>query len=143
MFYFFPFFVLLSLFKSFPSVFFCVKQIFLVFEENTLQYLKRIQTKRLLRKFLGSLTQRAHHEALLNFVSGFSAMARGIFGTGSSFRVGWRTAGGGAPRGGGGGGVGFVFFGIFPLVLAKVSFWRGCWAVGYRSMGFRHFPNIS
>ena len=95
MFYFFPFFVLLSLFKSFPTVFFCVKQIFLVFEENTLQYLKKIQTKRLLRKFLGSLTQRAHHEALLNFVSGFSAMARGLFGTGSSFRVGWRTVGGG------------------------------------------------
>ena len=94
MFYFFPFFVLLSLFKSFPTVFFCVKQIFLVFEENTLQYLKKIQTKRLLRKFLGSLTQRAHHEALLNFVSGFSAMARGLFGTGSSFRVGWRTVGG-------------------------------------------------
>ena len=128
MFYFFPFFVLLSLFKSFPTVFFCVKQIFLVFEENTLQYLKKIQTKRLLRKFLGSLTQRAHHGALLNFVSGFSAMARGLFGTGSSFRVGWRTVGGG---------------GIFPLVLAKVSFWRGCWAVGYRSVGFRHFPNIS
>ena len=136
MFYFFPFFVLLSLFKSFPTVFFCVKQIFLVFEENTLQYLKKIQTKRLLRKFLGSLTQRAHHGALLNFVSGFSAMARGLFGTGSSFRVGWRTVGGG-------GGVGFVFFGIFPLVLAKVSFWRGCWAVGHRSVGFRHFPNIS
>ena len=133
MFYFFPFFILLSLFKSFPTVFFCVKQIFLVFEENTLQYLKKIQTKRLLRKFLGSLTQRAHHEALLNFVSGFSAMARGLFGTGSSFRVGWRAVGG----------VGFVFFGIFPLVLAKVSFWRGCWAVGYRSVGFRHFPNIS
>ena len=135
MFYFFPLFVLLSLFKSFPSVFCCVKQIFLVFEENTLQYLKKIQTKRLLRKFLGSLTQRAHHGALLNFVSGFSAMARGLFGTGSSFRVGWRTVGGGR--------VGFVFFGIFPLVLAKVSFWRGCWAVGYRSVGFRHFPNIS
>ena len=137
MFYFFPFFVLPSLFKSFPYVFFCVKQIFLVFEEeNTLQYLKKIQTKRLLRKFLGSLTQRAHHEALLNFVSGFSAMARGIFGTGSNFRVGWRKAGAG-------GGVGFVFFGIFTLVLAKVSFWRGCWAVGFRCMGFRHFPNIS
>ena len=134
MFYFFPFFVLLSLFKSFPSVFFCVKQIFLVFEESTLQYLKKIQAKRLLRKFLGSLTQRAHHEALLNFVSGFSAMARGIFGSGSSFRVGWRTVGGG---------VGVVFSGIFPLVLARVSFWRGCWALGYRSMGFRHFPNIS
>ena len=133
MFYFFSFFVLLSLFKSFPSVFCCVKQIFLVFEENTLQYLKKIQTKRLLRKFLGSLTQRAHHEALLNFVSGFSAMARGIFGSGSSFRVGWCTVEG----------VGVVFSGIFPLVLARVSFWRGCWALGYRSMGFRHFPNIS
>ena len=32
---------------------------------------------------------------MLNFVSGFSAMARGIFGTGSNFRVGWRKAGAG------------------------------------------------
>ena len=133
MFYFFPLFVLLSLFKSFPSVFCCVKQIFLVFEENTLQYLKKIQTKRLLRKFLGSLTQRAHHETLLNFVSSFSTIAHGIFETNSSFRVKWRTAGK----------VGFLFFKGFPLALAKLSFWWGCWALGYHSMEFRHFRDIS
>ena len=133
MFYFFPLFVLLSLFKSFPSVFCCVKQIFLVFEENTLQYLKKIQSKRLLRKFLGSLTSRAHHKTLLNFVSSFSTVAHRIIEANCSFHVKWRTAGK----------VGFLFLRSFPLVLARLSFWRGCWALGYHSMGFRHFPDVS
>ena len=138
MFYFFPFFVLLSLFKSFPSVFFCVRQIFLVFEENTLQYLKKIQTKRLLRKFLGSLTQRAHHEALLNFVSGFSAMARRIFGAGSSFRVGWRTAGGG-------GGLDLCFSGFFRWYWRRFHFGGGAgrWAIVLWGLDtFLIFPNF-
>ena len=135
MFYFFPFFVLLSLFKSFPTVFFCVKQIFLVFEENTLQYLKKIQTKRLLRKFLGSLTQRAHHGALLNFVSGFSAMARGLFGTGSSFRVGWRTVGG----------LDLCFSGFFRWYWQRFHFGGGAgrWAIVLWGLDtFLIFPNF-
>ena len=47
---------------------------------------------------------------------------------------------GGARRGGGGD---FLFFGTFLLVLAKLSFWWGPWALGYHSMVFRHFPDIS
>ena len=60
-------------------------------------------------------------------------MARGIFGTGSSFRMGRCTARG----------VSFLFFKSFLLVLAELSFWRGGWALGYHSMGFRHFPDVS
>ena len=33
-------------------------------------------------------------------------------------------------------------FSSFLLVLAKLSFWRGHWALGYQSRGFRHFPGI-
>ena len=29
------------------------------------------------------------------------------------------------------------------LVLMKLSFWRGDWALGYHSMEFRQFPDIS
>ena len=29
------------------------------------------------------------------------------------------------------------------LALMGLSFWRGNWALGYHSMGFRHFPDIS
>ena len=47
----------------------------------------------------------------------------------------------GAARSGGGGD--FLFFGTFLLVLAKLSFWWGPWALGYHSMVFRHFPDIS
>ena len=56
-------------------------------------------------------------------------MARGIFGAGSGFRVGWRTAAGG----------------WFPLALGGggLSFWRGGWALCYHSLGFGHFPDIS
>ena len=39
---------------------------------------------------------------------------------------------------------GFVFFESFLLVLAKLSFLRGDWALGYHSMvWFRHFSDIS
>ena len=31
----------------------------------------------------------------------------------------------------------------FSLILAKSSFWWGDWALGYHSMEFRHFPNVS
>ena len=31
----------------------------------------------------------------------------------------------------------------FLLVLTKLSIWPGDWALGYHSMGFRHFPEIS
>ena len=55
-----------------------------------------------------------------------------VFGTNSSFRVGWCTPGGGGS---------FLFFGGF--VLAEFSFWRGGWGRGYHSMGFGHFPDVS
>ena len=29
------------------------------------------------------------------------------------------------------------------LALTGLSFWRGNWALGYHSMGFRQFPDIS
>ena len=35
------------------------------------------------------------------------------------------------------------FFKRFLLVLTKFSFWQGDWALGYHSMKFRHFPDIS
>ena len=49
---------------------------------------------------------------------------------------------GGAQRGGGGV-VKFLFFDRFLLVLVGVSFWSGDWALGYHSLDFRHFPDIS
>ena len=49
---------------------------------------------------------------------GGPAMARGVFGAGSGFRGGWRGAGG-----------------------WRVGFW--CWGLGYYSVEFRHFPDIS
>ena len=44
---------------------------------------------------------------------------------------------GGARRGGFS-----LSFGGFLLVLAGLSFWRGGWALGYRSMCFGQFPGI-
>ena len=37
----------------------------------------------------------------------------------------------------------FLFYKSFLLVLTKLSFWQGNWALGYHSMGFRQFPDIS
>ena len=34
-------------------------------------------------------------------------------------------------------------FNSFSLVLTKFSLWQENWALGYHSMGFRHFPDIS
>ena len=51
----------------------------------------------------------------------------------SSFRVGWRTAGG----------VQFLFFRRFLLGLAKLSFWGGDWMQGNNSMKFGDFCDIS
>ena len=53
--------------------------------------------------------------------------------TNSSFRVKYPTAGK----------VSLLFSKSFLLVLTKISFWHGDWALGYHSMEFRHFPNIS
>ena len=43
--------------------------------------------------------------------------------------------------------ISFLFFKSFLLVSTKLSFWQGDWALGwalgYHSMGFRHFPDIS
>ena len=36
-----------------------------------------------------------------------------------------------------------LFFGTFSPVQAKFLFWLGGWALGYHSMKFRYFPNIS
>ena len=46
----------------------------------------------------------------------------------------------GCSWGGGGGGGGRN---SSLLVLMKLSFWRGGWALGYHSMEFRQFPDIS
>ena len=67
-----------------------------------------------------------------------ASISCGVFEAGSGFRVGRRTA-----RGSGWGWGLVPFFGAFVLVLAKFSFWRGDWGLGYHSMGIRHFPNIS
>ena len=37
----------------------------------------------------------------------------------------------------------FLFFKSFLQVLTKFSFWPEDWALGYHSMKFRHFPDIS
>ena len=34
-------------------------------------------------------------------------------------------------------------WGGFLLVLTRVLFWRWDWPLGYHSMGFRHFPDVS
>ena len=39
--------------------------------------------------------------------------------------------------------VSFLFSRSFLLVLAKLSFWQEDWALGYHSLNFRLFPNIS
>ena len=36
-----------------------------------------------------------------------------------------------------------LFFKIFLLVLTKLSFWEGDWALGYHSLKLRQFPDIS
>ena len=57
---------------------------------------------------------------------------------------GWLWFSCGVARSGGGGGVvKFLFFDWFLLVLVGVSFWSGDWALGYHSLDFRHFPDIS
>ena len=47
---------------------------------------------------------------------------------------------GGCAWGASAGGVVSVFR---ELVLAELSFWRGDWALGFHSMGFGYFPDIS
>ena len=37
----------------------------------------------------------------------------------------------------------FLFFKSCLLVLTKFSSWQGDWALGYYSMKFRQFPDIS
>ena len=61
-------------------------------------------------------------------LSAWATVGCGVFGAGSGFGVGWRTV------------VWSLFFGAFLLVLAKLLFWRGDWALDYHSMAFRHFP---
>ena len=56
-----------------------------------------------------------------------------IFEANSSFHVKWCTAGK----------ISYLFFNNVLLVVAKISFWWGDWALGYHSVGFRHFFEIS
>ena len=56
-----------------------------------------------------------------------------IFETKSNFHVKQRTTGK----------VQFLFFSSFLLVLTKFLFWEEDWALGYNSMKFRDFPDIS
>ena len=65
--------------------------------------------------------------------SGAAAVGRGVSGAGSGFCVERSTARK----------VLLLFSGLFLPVLAKFSFWRGEWALGYHFMEFRRFPNIS
>ena len=53
--------------------------------------------------------------------TGLPTVAHRIFGAGAGFRVGWRTGG---ER-------------LVSVVLAELSLWRGDWALGYHSKGFR------
>ena len=62
-----------------------------------------------------------------------TAIIHKILETNSSFHVKWGTTGK----------VYFLFFKSFLLALTKFSFWQEDWALGYHSMNFRHFPNIS
>ena len=63
-----------------------------------------------------------------------SAVGRGIFGAGSGFRVGEHTAGGGGL---------IAVLGKFLASIDKIFiFAGGRWALGYHSMGFRHFPMV-
>ena len=62
----------------------------------------------------------------------FVFLVRGVFGAGSCYRVGWRTA------------AWLLFFGCFFAGIGGVFlFLRGEWALGYYSMEFRHFLHIS
>ena len=58
-------------------------------------------------------------------------VGRGVFGAGSVFV--WSTVHREE----------FLFFTGFWLILAECSFWRGDWALGIHSMGFRRFPDSS
>ena len=37
----------------------------------------------------------------------------------------------------------FLFFSSFLLALTKILFWEDDWALGYHSMKFRDFPDVS
>ena len=65
----------------------------------------------------------------------WATIARGIFGAGSGFRVGWGTAGAG-------GGWFLSFCGFF-AGIGEIFILVDGMALGYHSMGFRHFPDIS
>ena len=56
-----------------------------------------------------------------------------VFGADSAFRLGWCTTGV----------VQFSAFQWFLLGLGEFWFWRGYCILGYRSVGFGHFPDIS
>ena len=61
--------------------------------------------------------------------TGVATATHGVFGANSGFRVGWR-------RGRG------IYY-LLSKGFSGIWFWRGDWAPGYHSMGFRHFPDIS
>ena len=60
-------------------------------------------------------------------------MIHKIYETNTNFHVTYRTTGK----------VQFLFLKNVLLALTKFSFWSGDWALGFHSMKFRHFPDIS
>ena len=66
----------------------------------------------------------------------WATIARGIFGAGSGFRVGWGTAGAGGEGW-------FLSFCGFFAGIGGIFILVGGMALGYHSMGFRHFPDVS
>ena len=79
----------------------------------------------------GSFSGNRHVGVDLPPPSPLPAAVRGVSGACSGFRLKWRTAGK------------VSVFKNFLLVLARLSFWSGGWALDYYSLGFRQFPNIS
>ena len=63
----------------------------------------------------------------------WSAVARGVSGTGSGFRVGWRTVGR----------VSICIFREFSSSVGGAFILAGAWELGYYSMQFRQFLDIS
>ena len=62
----------------------------------------------------------------------YSKITQKMFETNFSFHMKWCNTGK----------VKFLFFKSF-LVLTRLSFWQGTWALGCHSLGSKHFPDIS
>ena len=69
---------------------------------------------------------------IYNIINLESTITHKISETNSKFHVALRT----------GGKVQFLFCKSSLLVLTKILFWQGDWALGYHSMKFRKFPDL-